>query len=228
MTVLFNFSVKNADVPAIWKDAIIVPVLKPGKPVGESSSYRPISLLSPCVKILERLLLPIVNASLSPSETQHGFRPLRSTTTALLPVASQIARGFNQRKPPFRTAVVSVDIAKAFDAVNINLLLKEIAATDLNCNVVRWLAAYLRGRTAACRFNGVLAARRIIHTGFPQGSVLSPSLFNFFVADCPQVTPLQTSYADDFNFGDCDSDVPQMEVRLNAALKVVEEWADRS
>ena len=58
LTDLYNLSVSKADIPAIWKEAVIVPILKPGKPVEVSSSYRPISLLSPCSKVLERLLLP--------------------------------------------------------------------------------------------------------------------------------------------------------------------------
>jgi hypothetical protein len=47
LTNLFNLSVGNADLPAIWKAAVIMPVLKPGKPASAGSSYRPIFLLSP-------------------------------------------------------------------------------------------------------------------------------------------------------------------------------------
>ena len=47
LTVLFNLSVKHSNIPAIWKSAIILPLLKPGKPADVSTSYRPISLLSP-------------------------------------------------------------------------------------------------------------------------------------------------------------------------------------
>jgi hypothetical protein len=75
---IFNLSVSNADLPSIWKAAIIVPVLKPGKPANEGSSYCPMSLLCPVAKVLERLLLPAVTAALSKHPSQHGFSPLHS------------------------------------------------------------------------------------------------------------------------------------------------------
>jgi hypothetical protein len=61
LTKLFNLSVNHANFPSIWKSDHILPILKSGKPLNLSSSYRPISLLSPAVKILERLLLPFIN-----------------------------------------------------------------------------------------------------------------------------------------------------------------------
>ena len=111
LTELYNLSVSKAEIPAIWKEATIIPILKPGKPVAESTSYRPISLLSPCVKVLERLLLPSCKAAFELSPNQHGFRSMRSTATALLPMATLIAQGFNDQKPPRRTAIVALDIS---------------------------------------------------------------------------------------------------------------------
>ena len=84
LTDLFNLSFNHADIPSIWKLAIVFPLLKAGKPAGLGPNYRPISLLCPAAKVLERLLLPELN-TLPISPTQHGFRRNRSTTTALLP-----------------------------------------------------------------------------------------------------------------------------------------------
>ena len=71
LTHLFNLSYNNADIPPIWKQAIVVPIPKPGKPASSGSGYRPISLLCPAVKILERLLLPEINTlPLSPIKTR--------------------------------------------------------------------------------------------------------------------------------------------------------------
>jgi hypothetical protein len=143
---LFNLSLTLADILAVWKKAHIVPIPKPGKPANLSTGYRPISLLSPAVKVLERLLLPYITESLPCAPTQHGYRPLHSTVTALLPIATKVAIGFNQN----RTVMVSLDISKAFDLVDHDLLLEKISNTDLQPNVTRWLAAYLRGCTAVC------------------------------------------------------------------------------
>ena len=193
--------------------------------MGLTSSYCPISLLSPCVKVLERLLLPSCREAFEFSDNQHGFRPLRSTSTALLPIVMQVTQGFNHAKPPLRTAVAAVDISKAFDAVHPELLLEKISSTPLHHNLVRWLNCLLRGRTASCLYNGVKSKHRVIHTGTPQGGVLSPLLFNLFVADCPVSTPIQPSFADDLYFCDSDSDVSLLGPRLSQALVPVSEWA---
>jgi hypothetical protein len=89
LTALFNLSVGRADLPHIWKAAIIVPIQKPSKPANLGPSYQPISLLSPAVKVLERFL-PLVTAALPKSNTQHGFAPDHFCTTALLPIATRL------------------------------------------------------------------------------------------------------------------------------------------
>ena len=71
---------------------------------------------------MESLLFPTVNNHLLPSADQHGFRHGHSTTSALLQLTSDIATGFNQRKPPHRTACVAVDLTTEFDIVNYNVL----------------------------------------------------------------------------------------------------------
>jgi hypothetical protein len=71
LTEIFNLSVNYANIPIVWKQAIIIPVLKPGKPADQGLSYRPISLLSPVVKILKRLIKPDVNFSLPKHCNRH-------------------------------------------------------------------------------------------------------------------------------------------------------------
>jgi hypothetical protein len=176
LTELYNLSIVRADIPSIWKQAKIVPIPKPGKPVNQSTGYRPISLLSPAVKVLERLLLPYLMESFPRAVMQHGYQPFHSTTTALLPLVTKIAVGFNKNKPVDRMVVVSLDISKAFDSVNHDLLLEKIAGTNLNSNIVHWLNSYLWGRTAVCLFQGARSDHFRCHLGVPQGSVLSPHL----------------------------------------------------
>ena len=90
LTHLFNLSVRAADILALWKSADIVPVPKPGKPLDQGTSYRPISMLCPEVKVLERLNLAILKPHLTPSPTQHGFKSNHSFVSALLPLTTNI------------------------------------------------------------------------------------------------------------------------------------------
>jgi hypothetical protein len=102
LTDIFNLLVRDNYIPAVWKSALVIPVLKPGKPADQGASYRPISLISPVVKILERLLLPDLTSSFTLSPSQHGFRSDHSTITALLPIVSQISQtGFRYDKHHF-------------------------------------------------------------------------------------------------------------------------------
>ena len=114
LTALFNDSVTSCRIPAIWKSSIVIP--KPGKDSSLRTSYRPISLLCPAAKVMEALMLTTVNTHLLPAFDQHGFRPGHSTTSALLQLTSDVATGFNQRKPPHRTIDVAVDLTSAFDS----------------------------------------------------------------------------------------------------------------
>ena len=134
----------NADLPAIWKRSIILPVLKPGIP-----AYRPISLLCPASKLLERLILPSLQSTFQLNENQHGFRSLHSTSTALLPLVTEVAAGFHERNPPKRTIAAAIDLFKAFDVVNHDILITKIMDSGLDAHVVRWLSTFLKGREQA-------------------------------------------------------------------------------
>jgi hypothetical protein len=221
MTVLFNLSISSANQPAVWKAANIIPILKPGKPSNISTSYRPISLLSPVVKILERLLLPSVSIGLPRSRSQHGFTPFRSTVTALLPIVTHVDNGFIQAKPPTHTAVVALDISKAFDGFNHTLLLKQISESALHSNIIRWLATYLQRCMASCIYQSAKSPPMIIRSGTPQGAVLSPCIYNHFVSDYPEFPEpkaVAEFYADDFSNGRSSPDVPMLSAALTNDL----------
>ena len=130
ITALFNLTVTNCQIPAIWKSLLIIHIPKPGKDTSQGSSYRPISLLFPAAKVLE------TDSShdqqyLQPAPDQHGFRREHSTTSALLQLTTDISMGFNQRKPPDRTVCVAVDLSAAFDTVCHNKLLSKINRSPL-------------------------------------------------------------------------------------------------
>ena len=178
---LYNDSLKSCRLPSIWKTSLVIPIPKPDKESSQGTSSRPISLLCPAAKGLEALSLPSINEFLSPANDQHGVRPRHSTTSALLQLTTDIETGFIQRKPPHLTA--------AFDTVSHDILISKIAGSFLSPATTRWLLCYLRGRQAATSLGGIKSSTRIVRTGVPQGSRLSPSLFNYYIADMPMPTP---------------------------------------
>ena len=133
---------------------------------------------------------------------------------------SDIATGFNQRKPPHRTVWVAVDLTAAFDIVNHNILLSKIVRSTLPEATCRWLSNYLRGRQSVTSCRGVKSTPRIVHTGVPQDSKMSPTLFSFYLADMPQPTePVkQISYAHDITVWASGVKIPELEHKINGYL----------
>ena len=222
ITVLFNLLVTTCQIPAIWKSSFIIPIPKSGKDTAQRTSYRPISLLCPAVKVLE-YLLPTINKYLLHAQDQHGFRREHSTTSALLQLTTYIAVGFNQRKPPDRTVCVAVDLSAAFDTVSQNNLLSKINRSRLPPATARWLPCYLRGRQAKTCFRGVKSTSRKVNTGVPQGSKLSQSLFSFYIAEIPRHTdPVKrVCYADDLTVWASGVNIPDLVVSLNNYLEEI-------
>ena len=223
ITALFNLSITNCQIPAIWKSSLIIPIPKPDKDTSQGSSYRPMSLLCPSAKVLESVILPTINKYLQPAPDQHGFRQEHSTTPALLQLTTYIAMGFNQRKPPDRTVCVAVDLSAAFDTVCHNKLLSKINRSPLPWATSRWLSSYLRGRQAKTCFRCVKSSSRKVHDGVPQGSKLSLSLLSFYIVDMPTLTePVKrVCYADDLTVWATGVNIPDIEDSINSYLEEI-------
>ena len=222
ITTLFNVSATTCRIPAIWKSSLIIPIPKPGKDTSQGTSYRPISLICPATKVLESLFLPTINKYLNPAQDQHGFRREHSTTSALLQLTTDVAVGFNQRKPPDRTVCVAVDLSAAFDTVYPNNLLSKINRSQLPPATARWLSCYLRGRQAKTCFRGVKSTPRKVNTGVPQGSKLSPSLFSFYIdMPIPTAPVKRVGYADDLTMWASGVNIPDLEVSINNYLEEI-------
>ncbi|KAF2347267.1 Reverse transcriptase domain [Trinorchestia longiramus] len=90
---------------------------------------------------------------------------------------------------------MAIDFSKALDNVPHPQLIPQISSLPLNNLIARWLVSYLKGRSAKCYYHHHLSYSKPVLAGVPQGSVISPALFNLFVFDYPPTAPLITSYA---------------------------------
>ena len=174
----------------------MIPLLKAGKPAERVDSYRPVSLTSCLAKTMERL---VANRLGYMAEARHwicddqaGFRRMRSCEDQVLRLSQGISDGF-QASPPQRTVLALLDYSKAYDTVWREKLFAEMMDKGVPPRYVRWCAAFLRNRLARVRFNGVESKFHLLRQGLPQGAVLSPLLFLFFVDGVRQVLPRELS-----------------------------------
>ena len=148
LTSIFNLSFSTGQIPEIWQKAIIIPILKPGKDNNIGKNWRPISLLCPAAKTLEKLLLPKILTQIPFHPAQIGFRPKHSTCTALSTITYDIAAGFSRKKPAHRTVHVALDLTAALDNVDHQQLLECVSNTNIPSTIRRWLYNYMQNRRA--------------------------------------------------------------------------------
>jgi len=199
ITHIFNAIMEQATWPTRWKRANIIPLPKGTK--HEYNNVRPISILSCFNKCLETLfkrrLEPFYVKHLD--HCQHGFKPMGSTSTALVAMMNEIYKIYDNSETKAVT-IMSFDIKKAFDKVNHQLLLCKLSKF-LPTNYVTILSSYLNGRQQRVQINSSFSEFCDIDSGVPQGSILSPILFGLFISDLLS-TPLSFcfKYADDSTF----------------------------
>ena len=227
---IFNSSFHLADCPQIWKNAIIIPLLKSGKPPGELKSFRPISLTSCIVKLLERMiadrLIHLAETNNWLSSYQAGFRRGRSCEDQILRMVQAIDDGFQQKKT-HRSVLVLLDFSAAFDTVWRQKLLVSMLDLGVPHAYVKWLHQFLNNRQARVKFNGSISASRRLHQGLPQGSVLSPLLFIFFINNLAKLLPdinINCLFADDVSILASHHDKQKALEEAQRAVDIVVDW----
>ena len=164
LTNIFNLSISTGQKPEIWHKAIIIPILKPGKDNNIGKNWRPISLLCPASKTLEKLLLPKILTHIPFHPAQHGIRPEYSTCTALSTVTADIAAGSSRKMPAHRTVLVAHDLTAALDNVDHQQLLDCVFNTNLPATISRWLYNYMQNRRAKVHFQQKESKSRKVKT----------------------------------------------------------------
>ena len=227
LTNIYNQALNRNIIPMIWKTANIIPIPKYNKDIHEHTSYRPISLLSPIAKVLEKILLSFITEHIQKLPFQHGFKKQHSTATALHQINNTITKGFNQQKPPLRTITTSLDMSKAFDTVNIHTLIQKLISSNIPNLITKFIANYIKGRQSYTTYNGYKSHTKINKSGVPQGSVLSPTLFNIYTSDIPQPTSKHIDmqlYADDITITSTHQHIQTAADNLQPFLDDIAQW----
>lgn len=168
-----------------FKIIIICLILKPSKDPNTTDSYRPISLLSCIVKTFERMIkfrleFHVENNAVLPM-SQYGFRRGRGTIDAVAQLVLDVQINFSKNG---YVLCWFIDLKGAYDGVNLQVLLQKLTSMGLSARAAASIIELFRNRTIFIRdHKNALYGPRIVYNGLPQGSILSPLLFNVYTAD---------------------------------------------
>ena len=228
---IFNMSLNNGDLPQIWRNAIIIPLLKQGKPASNLASFRPISLTSCVIKILERMLADrlyhIAESNGWFNNIQAGFRKGRGCEDQILKITQGIEDAFNQN-PRQSSVLILLDFSKAYDTVWRQKLLTSMIDIGVPLVYVKWLYRFLQNRQARVRYDGTLGKSKQILQGLPQGSVLAPLLFLFYINNLAGLLPdfnINAMFADDVSILASATSKEEAVRKAQAAVDSVIEWS---
>ena len=223
---IFNISLAKRVFPDKLKIARVTPIFKKGSNTLVTN-YRPISVLPCFSKLLERVMYNRLYKFLLENnilyQKQFGFQNAHSTEHAVLQLVNQITEAFSQGK---YTLGIFLDLSKAFDTVNHNILLEKLKAYGIQSENLEWFRSYLSNRKQFILYDDFKTEVKIVKCGVPQGSILGPLLFLIFVNDLSNSTKVldPVLFADDTNLFCSDNNIRTLFETANQELRQNNDW----
>lgn len=225
LTHVINLSFSQGVFPSQLKKAYVIPLYKGGDS-QLMKNYRPVSVLSVFSKVFERLMYNRLMEYISNHNVlynfQFGFRQDHSTEIALTVFIDKVMNALDNGQ---HVIGIFLDLAKAFDTVNHEILIKKLRHYGIRGNALEWFRSYLSGRTQIVKFT-IDSDEKEIVCGVPQGSILGPLCFLLYVNDLASVSDLLYSvmFADDTNMFAQGKNLCALENAINDELKKVVKW----
>ncbi|KAL5267390.1 hypothetical protein ACHWQZ_G004435 [Mnemiopsis leidyi] len=214
-----------SQVSSYYKTGFVTPLFKKGSRC-DAANYRPVTLTSHVVKVYERVvrkhMVQYLEANNLLSDKQHGFRSNRSCLTQMLDHFDSIFEGLTKGND---TDSIYLDFAKAFDKVDLDLLLRKLKRYGFRQKLIGWIQSFLTDREQVVVVNGVHSNSAKVLSGVPQGSVLGPLFFLLFINDLEEV--VKASKADDTRVSKQISRFEDCALLQADVLRIIE-WANRN
>ena len=195
---IITLSIMQDKFPTSWKNSKVIPLHKKLSNL-DCKNYRPVTILSPFSKVLEKIVYQQLYDYFSENKlfhpNLHGYRKFRSTHTALLQMYDRWVRAAAAGTV---SGVILLDLSAAFDLVDSDILCEKLSIYGVDRSLLAWIQSYLTGRYQAVWSDHVFSDFLPHSIGVPQGSNLGPLFFLIFYNDL--LSSLDCSieaYADD-------------------------------
>ena len=223
---LFNDGWRTGTVPQVWRDAIMIPLLKKGEDkLKADDSYRPISLTSYVGKLMEQLinirLMWHLEEKKHITPGQAAFRQDQSAEDQITYIFQAIEDAFQDKK---YTLAVWTDLEKAFDMVWKEGLKSKLHQCSVAGQMYKWTGQYMHNRKASVQAKQRLRKKRTLRQGVPQGEVLYLTLFLIFIRDILHRMPKNIQgaiYAHYLALWCSEAYISTAHYRLQQALQVI-------
>ena len=176
----------------------MIPLYKSGDKTNPSN-YRPISILSVISKIVEKAILNRLKKFCDKynimNEQQFGFRKGYSTSLAIASVHENLLSALDNG---LTTCNVFIDLKKAFDSVDHDILISKLQFYGIRGNALNLLMSYLSNRSQCVEINGKRSNCQALNYGVPQDSVLGPFLILLYINHFENTSSIKlTQFPDD-------------------------------
>ena len=229
LTKAMNCSIRNSIFPQNAKSAAVCPLDK-GEPIRTAEkNYRPVSVLNTFSKIFEKILKEQLIAFLD--ETLSNFIAAYRRAYSIQHVLIRLVEEWKSKLDhDFLVGSVFMDLSKAFDSIPHELIIAKLHAYGFDENALVLIHSYLRKRKQSMRINNVYSSFQHIVSGVPQGSVLGPIIFNFYINDLFFFIKKATiyNYADDHTLACFSESLPELVRVLEEEAGNALSWLDQN
>lgn len=232
LTYICNKILSTGVFPDRLKYATVKPLFKKGE-TQNMANYRPISLLTSFSKIIEKLmyarLINHIESNNILAQEQYGFRSHSSTEQAAFSLMNSILSAMNNK---LMVGGLFCDLQKAFDCVNHKILLEKLIFYGIEGKFKSLIESYLMDRYQRVVIGNKFDSRsfsewEVIKCGVPQGSILGPLFFLFYINDLPSISNKKNKtvlFADDTSIIITDVNKLELEINLKQTLKDIDTW----
>ena len=157
------------------------------------------------------------------SKCFSGFKKSHGIQHLLVTMLEKWKKAFDKGE---YVSALFMDLSKAFDTINHDLLLAKLKAYGFSLNAVKLMCSYLKNRKQQVQINNKFSSKNIVVPRVPQGSIDGPLLFNLFINDLIFFIQYCTlsNYADDNNLFSMGKNKHEIKNIFSSDFRVVNDW----